>query len=308
MKTLLFVLNETAEKPILPNAQIDTLTSDRFELLPIASLAQLQKVAEAKQAHGAANSIILSATSSNKLNAFIAECRSVIPSCTFITVLTQDTQFPENLWQADSQFLTANADNFQLASALSSANQQNSFRASVLAGHKDEVDNLLSRPYFMHRLSEEISISKRHKTPLCCVIFSIEFYRMYLDSYGYQFTNALLRFVGDEMNKMIRYEDQVARVGDDELALLLSRCSEEDAKKLVQRLAATLNTMIFKFDAYEEQLSVCAGVVAYPLPDNEAATADTLVRYAHHAVHQAKTSEDETSSCVSMFSEIQPTL
>jgi len=307
MKTLLFVLNETAEKRIPLHAQIDALAKDRFELHSVESFGQLQEKMEALKSKSAPNSIIISATPNDKLNAFIAECRSIMPACTFITVLGQNMKFTEPLWQIDSQFLAADADDFQISAAISAANQQSSFRANVLAGHKDEVDNLLSRPYFMHRLSEEISISKRHKTPLCCVIFSIEFYRMYLDSYGYQFTNALLRFVGDEMNKLIRYEDQVARVGDDELALLLARCTEADAKKLVQRLADTLNSIIFRFDEYEEALSVCAGVVAYPLPDNEAATADTLVRYAHHAVHQAKTT-DEASHCVSMFSEIQPTL
>jgi len=314
MKTLILILGEE-QSPALTrlNGQLEALLAtsapNRFELRSVSTLEDL-KVALSQ---AACPSIIITELETDSLNGFMQDCLHLTRACSIITLVEDPDgrdvpEFPQSGWNQDAQFLKYPTDDFTLSAALAVAQQMCLLHQQMLTGNKlDEVDNLLSRSYFMHRLSEEISIARRHKQPLCCVIISINYYRMYLDSYGYQFTNALLRFVGNEINRLVRYEDQVARVGDDELALLLARCSEEDAKKLIERLAHTLNRLRYQYGDYEEELSVCAGVASFPLPDNAPATPDILIRYAHHALHQAKTS-DEAEHCVTVFSEIKPKL
>ena len=128
---------------------------------------------------------------------------------------------------------------------------------------------------------------------------------MYLDSYGYNFINALLRFLGDRVSGMVRHEDIVARIGDGEIAILLSRSTEKGAKVFTGRMVKGLNALVFKYGAYEEEVLVCAGVAGFPLPEFSGADADTMVRYARHALHQAKTSENPEEK-VQLFSEIHP--
>jgi diguanylate cyclase (GGDEF)-like protein len=159
----------------------------------------------------------------------------------------------------------------------------------------------------MQRLGEEISLSRRHLSPLCCVVVGINLYQVYLDSYGYNFINALLRFLADKIGGMIRHEDIVARLGDDEIALLLPRSSEKGAKIITDRLVQQLNEAIFKFGNYEEEVSVCAGIAGYPLSDGSSADADVIIRYARHALHQARNTDHDDSG-VQLFSEIKPAL
>lgn len=311
MKNLLFVLTETNAEALRPLAsQLEKLAKEPVELHYCSSIGELMERLNAQPSPNLLGSVtVISATASEKLNAFITECRGIIKICSFISLIEEKSQFPVACWAVDALFLQLPATDFVLSATLAAAMQQSRFRAKALSlGNKDEVDNLLNRPYFMHRLSEEISSARRHKAPLCGVILSVNYYRMYLDTYGYEFTNALLRFLGDEINRQVRFEDQVARVGDDELGLLLTRCGESDAKKIILRLTANLNSLTFSFGEYQEEVSMCAGVAAYPFPDDSPGNADTLIRYAHHALHQAKTNEEEKASCVSLFSEIRPSL
>jgi diguanylate cyclase (GGDEF)-like protein len=305
MKTLLFLLGDS-QAPMLKELapRISRLAPAHVEVQPVSAVQDLQ----AQLPETPCNTIIINTGSPDSLSGLVSECRDLVPHCGMVTLLENVSAYPKAFWGQDVHCITSSTDEFSLAAAISSAEQESALRIRLLSGNRqDEVENLLSRPYFMHRLSEEISIARRHKAPLCCVIISLNYYRMYLDSYGYQFTNALLAFAGDQINKLIRYEDQVARVGDDELGLLLSHCSEANAKSLIQRVTATLNSLQFQFGQYQEDLSVCAGVAAFPFPDGTPASPDKLVRYAHHALHQAKTSDDETVF-VSTFSEIKPKL
>ncbi len=171
--------------------------------------------------------------------------------------------------------------------------------------HLDEVTNLYNRQYFMRRLGEEISLARRHLTPLSVVLIGVGQYRLHLDSYGYEFINTLLLQVAAVTQKHIRHEDLVARMGDDEIGLLLPRSTEKGAKVLADRIINQLNTTIFKLDGYEEPIETHAGIASYPMPDDPKADADTIVRYARHALHNARCSEDLT---VQLFSEIQPAI
>jgi diguanylate cyclase (GGDEF)-like protein len=304
MMTFVFILqNEQAPSLDALTSQLQQVAGARLDIRSVASLEalklQLRKVLQA---------IIISNQAPPQLGALMMDCQQELSSTSFISVLENPSAYTDAMWASNSQFVKTTADDFTWAAALSTATLQSALQTKILPPNKmDEVDNLLNRPFFMQRLGEEISASRRHKAPLCCVIFSVNYYRMYLDSYGYQFVNALLGFVGEEINRLIRHEDQVARMGDDELALLIPRCSEADAKKLIQRLAGALNKLGFQFEGYTEEISVCAGLAAYPLVDDTPATPDVLVRYAHHALHQAKTNPEE-GHCVSIFSEIRPTL
>lgn len=175
------------------------------------------------------------------------------------------------------------------------------------SAQRDEVSNLYSRAYFMSRLTGELSLAKRHKACLALLVLGLDCYPIYLDSYGYQFVNALLRFLGDSLGGMIRHEDVLARIGDDEIAILLPQSTEAGAKTLAARMVQVLNAQVFHHGSDTEEVLVSAGVVAYPVPDSDCQDADTLLRYARHALYHTKADDDEASR-VCLFSEIIPTL
>ncbi|WP_373532831.1 GGDEF domain-containing protein [Vampirovibrio sp.] len=241
---------------------------------------------------------------------FTVLCRSVLPAATVVAVLPDATPIAEvPVLDMDCHLLPVGFSDFDLLSRVASAIRQSELLAVMAdSAPLDEVTNLHNRAFFMQRLGEEISLARRHAGPLCCVVLSLDGYRMYLDSYGYHFMNALLRFVGDAISGMTRHEDTVARLGDDEIAILLPRSSEAGAKVFTTRLVETLNALVFNNGAYSEDIMVSAGLVGYPLPDSVNPDADTLVRYGRHALYQAKADDDEALNKVCVFSEIKPAL
>lgn len=256
------------------------------------------------------HAIILAAIEPTRFMSLLQQCRSVLASTTLIGILPEaESSVPAleiPMLDMDCHLLTADFTDFDLLSRIASAVRQAELLATIAkTSQLDEVSSLFNRRYFMQRASEDISLSKRHLSPLCVVILSIDYYRMYLDSYGYSFINALLRFLADKINGMIRHEDIVARLGDDEIAILLPRSTEAGARIFTARLVENLNQLSFQYGAYVEDIAVSAGLVGYPLADFPQADADTLVRYGRHALHQAK-SDSEEGLKVCLFSEIRP--
>lgn len=298
--TCLYILSEKSADALAQRAI--SLVADRY---PVQRFGTEAALLEALPRTGQA--VVISDLSSEALMAVAKQCRASLAGVSFIAVSAS----PEpHVALLDSDFLWVSPDftDFDLLSRIASAVRQAELLATVAdSSQLDEVSNLFNRRYMMQRVGEEISLSKRHLSPLCVVILSLDYYRMYLDSYGYSFINALLRFLADKINGMVRHEDIVARLGDDEIAILLPRSTEPGARIFAVRLVESLNQLSFQYGGYVEDIAISAGLVGYPLNDFPHTNADSLIRYGRHALHQAKSDPDNTLK-LCLFSEIRPAL
>jgi diguanylate cyclase (GGDEF)-like protein len=284
-------------------SQLLPVVGDRYAIERVPGQEALYEAL--REAHQA---VVFFSAPATQLAAFVLRCRETLPATAFVA-LTDEREWQQiPVLETDCHFIRRPLDGFAVLSQLAAAVRQAELLSSVADGaHLDEVTNLFNRRYFIQRLGEEISLSRRHLSPLCCVVLGINCYQLYLDSYGYDFINALLRFIADKTNGLVRHEDMVARIGDDEIGILLPRSTEKGAKVFTNRLILSLNSAVFKYGAYEEEISVCAGVAGYPLPDGAPADADTVIRYGRHALHQARCTEEDDIH-VQLFSEIRPVL
>jgi diguanylate cyclase (GGDEF)-like protein len=300
--TFVYVL---ANQPAQLAFRVAETLGERYPVQAVQTgCALLDKLPDSRQA------IVIVELAVDEIVPLIALCRGVLPGTALIAVLPESVLVSElPVLDMDCHLLSSDFSDFDLLSRVASALRQTELLATIADSTQlDEVSNLLSRRFFIQRLGEELSLARRHASPLCCVILSLDYYRMYLDTYGYHFINALLRFLGDKISDMIRHEDTLARLGDDEIAILLPRSSEAGARVFTNRLVETLNQLVFSDGNYTEDIVVSAGLVGYPLTDSERADADTVIRYGRHALHQAKADDDEASQKVCLFSEITPTI
>lgn len=172
------------------------------------------------------------------------------------------------------------------------------------ANMMDELSGLFSYGYFVRRAKEEMALASRHKTPLVCVVIKFAFYEAYLDSYGFDFIEALYGKLADKIKSTIRQEDVAARLGNDEIGLLLPRSNEIGARVLIERLVQQASEIEVEGEFNgNENIFLFAGIAEYPSPDMEQPDADTLLRFARHALHQARSHED---SPVQLFSQLKP--
>ncbi len=171
---------------------------------------------------------------------------------------------------------------------------------------RDEVTELYHQQYFVKRLGEEISMAKRHLSPVTCAIISISYYDVYLDSYGYDFIVNMLHQLANISTDHVRQEDIVARLGNSEIGFLMPLSTEKGAVSMTKRLMDKIEAIPFYMGDQVEHLYLNAGIAGFPTSDpDEDVDADTLVRYARHALHTSRCSENNK---IQLFSDLKPQL
>lgn len=154
----------------------------------------------------------------------------------------------------------------------------------------DDLTGLHNRKYLQERLEEEISRSRRYGTKLSCILFDLDFFKVVNDMYGYEWGDILLKNIANKLTAMARKEDIVTRYGDEEFLLVLPNTSEENAFLFGERFRREVEKMEFIPAGEEEahKVTISAGISTYPcMPDVEE-DANTVIRYAEHALYNAK--------------------
>lgn len=154
----------------------------------------------------------------------------------------------------------------------------------------DDLTGLHNRKYLQERLEEEISRSKRYGTKLSCILFDIDFFKVVNDMFGYEWGDILLRNIANKLNSMIRKEDILTRYGDEEFLLVLPNTSEENAFLFGERFRREVEKMEFIPAGEDEahKVTISGGISTYPCMPDVDEDANTVIRYAEHALYNAK--------------------
>lgn len=154
----------------------------------------------------------------------------------------------------------------------------------------DELTGLNNRKYLHERLDAEISRAKRYKTQLSCLLFDIDFFKVVNDMYGYDWGDVLLKSLAEKLKSLVRKEDVLTRYGDEEFMLVLPNTSEENAFLFAERFRRDIEKMEFIPAGEEERhpITISGGISTYPCLENAEEDANTVIRYAEHALYNAK--------------------
>ncbi len=154
----------------------------------------------------------------------------------------------------------------------------------------DELTGLHNRKYLLERMEQEISRAKRYVTPLSLLMFDLDFFKVVNDIYGYEWGDVLLKSIADKLKALIRKEDIITRYGDEEYVVVLPNTSEDNAFLFAERFRKDIERMEF-IPAGEEEphpITISGGIATFPcIPDTEE-DANTIIRYAEHALYNAK--------------------
>lgn len=156
----------------------------------------------------------------------------------------------------------------------------------------DELTGLYNRKYLHHRLEAEISRAKRYGTSLSCLLLDIDYFKIVNDMYGYDWGDILLRKIAQMLSALVRREDILTRYGDEEFIIILPETTEQQAMIFAERFRKDVEKMEF-IPANEEErhpITISGGISSFPCMDEVEENANTLIRYAEHALYNAKQS------------------
>ncbi len=154
----------------------------------------------------------------------------------------------------------------------------------------DDLTGLHNRKYLQERLEEEISRSRRYGTKLSCILFDIDFFKVVNDIYGYEWGDILLKNIANKLSAIVRKEDILTRYGDEEFLLVLPNTSEDNAFLFGERFRREIEKMEFIPSGADEahKITISGGISTYPCMPDVDEDANTVIRYAEHALYNAK--------------------
>ena len=156
----------------------------------------------------------------------------------------------------------------------------------------DELTGLYNRKYLHHRLDAEISRSKRYGTPVSCLLLDIDYFKIVNDMYGYDWGDILLKKIAQMLSALVRKEDVLTRYGDEEFIVILPETTEQQAMIFAERFRHDVEKMEF-IPANEEErhpITISGGIASFPTDGDIEENSNTLIRYAEHALYNAKQS------------------
>ena len=153
-----------------------------------------------------------------------------------------------------------------------------------LAQH-DVLTDLPNRLLLNDRITQAISLSRRHGTHLAVLFLDLDGFKHINGSLGHEIGDKVLQLVAQRLVACVRTSDTISRHGGDEFVILLSEVDKAgdaaiSAKKILTALARP-----HAISELQVHLSASIGISIYPQHGDDA---DTLIKNADAAMYLAK--------------------
>jgi diguanylate cyclase (GGDEF)-like protein len=174
------------------------------------------------------------------------------------------------------------------------------FKSIEELSYTDSITGLYNYRYFYKRLTEEIFRAKRFDRKLALVIFDIDDFKIYNDTYGHQAGDQLLKQLGVLLSHTVRSIDVVSRYGGEEFCVIMPESDQEECLKFMERVRKSIMNFPFKSEfgshlsqpfsgdehlKHEHNITVSLGGALYP---HDARAVDRLIYCADMALLKAK--------------------
>lgn len=147
----------------------------------------------------------------------------------------------------------------------------------------DGLTGLWNRTYFESRLNGELSLARRARQPLACVMLDLDHFKQINDEYGHPFGDEVLRGVGQLLGETCRAEDVVCRYGGEEFIVLAPNTAASAATELAERIRAALESFVWTCRGKQVKITASLGVA-----DLRNAPPPSILELADAALYQAK--------------------
>jgi diguanylate cyclase (GGDEF)-like protein len=159
------------------------------------------------------------------------------------------------------------------------------------AAGTDSKTGLATSSYWANAVPAELARAESMRSTVGLLMLDLDKFKEINDTYGHPAGDRALRAVGETVRAEVRQGDLVARVGGDELAVLLPGASEREVLEVAERIRDRLSTLTVTVKTQTTNTEVITGVPAsfgaavYP---DVAGTMDQLVLAADNALLTAK--------------------
>lgn len=151
----------------------------------------------------------------------------------------------------------------------------------------DKLTGLANRNFLDQKLEEEALYAEYSKKPLNVLMFDLDNFKSFNDTYGHIWGDKLLSLFGDIILQSIRKTDIPVRYGGEEFIVLIRDLDLETAKSVGDRIRRQLEkqTMFNGEGDIKKKVTTSCGVAQFPKHSNDI---KKVVEYADKALYYAK--------------------
>ncbi len=154
----------------------------------------------------------------------------------------------------------------------------------------DDLTGLFNRRELSRILSDELARASRTGQPVSVALIDIDHFKLVNDRHGHAAGDGVLRALASLIRAQLRVIDSVARLGGEELVLVLPSTTGTGALVVAERLRETISRWPFAVPSNTGgealvPITVSTGVAVASAPEFDA---DELMRRADRALYQAK--------------------
>lgn len=159
------------------------------------------------------------------------------------------------------------------------------FEAIQRMSDYDRLTGLPNRDLFNRHLHRAIADAKASQRSVGVVLLDLDRFKLINDTLGHASGDRLLQSVAERLSRVVPPRHVVARFSGDEYLVLCPDISGVAAAQAIARRVVTSFLEPFEVDGLSIQVAGTAGVTVYP---DHAGDAETLIRLADAALHEAK--------------------
>lgn len=161
------------------------------------------------------------------------------------------------------------------------ANQEEKRKAAEYLSYHDSMTGLYNRRFFEEELRR---LDSKRSYPLCVMCCDVNGLKLVNDVFGHPLGDQLLTTISNSLQREMRADDILARMGGDEFSMLLPCTSQEEAPQIIRRLKGALPTD----GLCGAQVSISLG---FAVKTQAEQLTEDIVRLADEMMYEKKTLE-----------------
>lgn len=145
----------------------------------------------------------------------------------------------------------------------------------------DKLTNLYNKHYFIETFKNEVARAAKFKRPTSLIIFDIDNFKSYNDSYGHPEGDKLLAQMGKVLREAAGTIDTCCRYGGEEFVVILPETKPEHATAVAEKIRAAVDAANFP----NRKTTISVGAVTCM---NSSASPDFMLKEADRALYKSK--------------------
>ena len=159
-------------------------------------------------------------------------------------------------------------------------------RRALFLAEYDELTALPNRAAFQVAVGKALEHGHREARQFAVIFVDVDRFKVINDTLGHAAGDHLLQTLAARMKQVVRGQDLVARMGGDEMCLLLHDVRDAaHAGEIAERVLSSLRTPVELRTGMQHHITVSAGIAIFPQDGTDVAT---LLRHADIAMYRAK--------------------